>query len=286
MAAVALVIAGGAYGTETKQVPAVTDPSLPASAPAAVASSDPLDAAGSVSVTASPEEAPLVQPVEEGKDVPWPKGIFADVTVGTQGLGMDVGYSFNKYLKLRMRGTVLQYDRNDTWSDVDVKSKLRSHSCGLILDVHPFGGAFRLSAGVNAAPMRVEADGNLDRYGDINGTYSFGGYEYRVSGVGHLRGRYKWNSFQPYFGFGWSCSSESKHAWYFTADLGVNIMGKGKLSVGCDGDVEQKGPGENWHAVNMDALESSIREEGKDFFEIADKIVVYPVLHFGVGCKF
>lgn len=251
------------------------------------ASSTELSAPPSVPVTV---EEPAVAPLAEVKnETPWPRGVFADVTVGTQGLGMDVGYSFNKYLKLRVRGTMLSYDHNDTWNDMEMKARFKSSSCGLILDVHPFGGSFRLSAGLNAAPLRVEADGNLEDLGaDLSQkVYSLGGYWVKTDGGGSIRGRYKWDTVQPYFGFGWSCSSESEHAWFFTADIGVNIIGKGKLSVGYSGDVQCASMyGGGWKPMDSSTLENIVREEGDAFFEIADKIVVYPVIHLGVGCRF
>lgn len=248
------------------------------------ASSTELSAPPSAPVTV--EESAVAPLAEVKNETPWPRGVFADVTVGTQGLGMDVGYSFNKYLKLRVRGTMLSYDHNDTWNDMEMKARFKSSSCGLILDVHPFGGSFRLSAGLNAAPLRVEADGNLDA--DIpQGRYYLGEYEVKTADVGSIRGRYKWDTVQPYFGFGWSCSSKSEHAWFFTADIGVNIIGKGKLSVGYSGDVQYRSMyGGDWKPMDSSTLEDIIRDEGDAFFEIADKIVVYPVIHLGVGCRF
>lgn len=245
--------------------------------------------AGSVQSPRTLEDVPVIQ--EEGanaSDTPWPRGVFMDVTVGTQGIGMDVGYSFNKYLKLRVRGTYFpKYERTDEWDDISVDSSFKSNSCGLILDYHPWGESFRISAGLCVSPLKVEADGSLNDAFQ-GGTYRLGNYEYTVNGAGHLRGKYEWETVQPYIGIGWSCSSKSRHAWYFTADIGVNIMGKGDLSVSYDGQVTQRNmvTGEYKDHVDLGQLEGNIREEGKDAFEIADKIVVYPVLHFGAGCRF
>ncbi len=265
------------YGAENPGG-SVADPTLATSATAAGAESVPSPQAL--------EDVPVIQQGGEASDTPWPRGVFVDVTVGTQGIGMDVGYSFNKYLKLRLRGTYIPtYDRTDEWSDMSVDSSFESKSCGLILDYHPWGESFRISVGLNAAPLKVEADGSLNS--DVQGTYHLGGHTYVVDGVGHLRGKYEWETVQPYIGIGWSCSSKSKHAWYFTADLGVNIMGKGDLSVSYDGNVKEWSNTTNsWEKLEMGNLENALREEGEDVFEIADKIVVYPVLHFGVGCRF
>lgn len=280
-----LLAASMVYGAGSNKN-SVTDPTLATSATAASAESAPS--------TQTLEDVPVVQQGSEASDTPWPRGVFVDVTVGTQGVGMDVGYSFNKYLKLRVRSTYIpKYERTDEWSNVSVDSSFESKSCGLILDYHPWGGSFRISAGLNAAPLKVEADGSLDRdySGYADKVYHLGNYDYRLKGGkinGHLRGKYEWDTIQPYIGIGWSCSSESKHAWYFTADIGVNIMGKGDLSVSGDSSsIQQADAGQgNWHDLDMGQLENSLREEGEDVFEIADKIVVYPVLHFGVGCRF
>ncbi len=263
---------------------------------------DPTLASSDGTTTASMQQGPQVsenvtavrKEGAEAEEVPWPRGVFTDVTVGTQGIGGDIGYSFNKYLKLRVRGTYFpKYERTDDWNDISVDSSFKSNSCGLILDFHPWGDTFRLSVGISTTTLKVEADGSMnERYGSIFGdggrTYHLGDTEYRLAGgrIGHVRGKYEWEKFQPYIGIGWSCSSKSKHAWYFTADIGVNIMGKGDLSVSHDGVIEQRKGGGNWEPINDADLKTALRDEGEDVFEIADKIVVYPVIHLGVGCRF
>lgn len=256
-----------------------------ASVPAPTDQLSPQMAATSTSNVPVMEEIPATSE----DSVAWPSGVFADLSVGTQGLGLDIGYSFNRYLKLRARGTFLTYDRNDNWDEVNMTSKLKSSSCGLIMDYHPFGESFRLSIGLNVSPLKVQTEGTMEGVNGFAGVYTLGDYDYRVSGVGKVRGEYKWHTVQPYIGIGWSCSSQSEHAWFFTADLGVNVMGKGKLRVDSSGEIQQKKVGEPdsaYHAVDNSLLEDSLREEGKDFFKIADKIVVYPVVHIGVGCRF
>ena len=254
----------------------------------APASTEPLAPQMTATLTS---DAPALEetPATNEDSVAWPSGVFADLSVGTQGLGMDVGYSFNRHFKLRARGTFLTYERDDNWDEVNVTCKLKNYSCGLIFDYHPFGESFRLSVGINASPLKVQADGTMDGSDQFNGEYTLGDYDYKVDGVGKVRGEYKWNTVQPYIGIGWSCSSQSEHAWFFTADLGVNFIGNGKLRVNSSGDIQQKKVGEPhsaYHPVDNSLLETSLREEGKDFFKIADKIVVYPVVHIGVGCRF
>ena len=38
-------------------------------------------------------------------------------TGGTQGLGMSIGYRFNPYLGMRLRGATIGYDCTETWGN-------------------------------------------------------------------------------------------------------------------------------------------------------------------------
>ena len=229
----------------------------------------------------TPAEAEMVATPGE----PAAMGIFTAANVGTQGVGLDVGYEFNKYLKMRLRAAWLKYDYNSTWSNVDVKSSLSGNNAGLILDIHPFANTFRLSVGVNLSPLRVDAYGFMDAPHEI---YTLGNYEYRVNGrSGQVHGRYSWRTVQPYLGVGWSCNGTGESGFFFSMDLGVNIMGKGKMDVSASANVMQRRRGTlEWEAMDLSLLSDSLRREGENFFEIADRLVVYPVLQIGMGFRF
>lgn len=216
-------------------------------------------------------------------------GIFAAVNVGTQGIGMDLGYEFNKYLKLRVRGAYLGYSYEDTWSDVDVELELNGSNFGVILDTHPFGNGFRISTGLNFSGLSIEANGSmaLDNYDLAGKTYNLGGTEYRVVGSdGYVNAEYKWNRVQPYIGIGWSSDGEGDREVFFSFDLGINFIGTGNLSIGVSDNVEMQNPDGSWSKADTSTAERSLREEGKDFFKIADDLCVYPVLQLGMGFRF
>lgn len=223
-----------------------------------------------------------------------------DVNVGTLGVGMNVGFEFNRHLKLRVRGSYLAADYNKTWNEdswgttpLNGKFEFDGSSVGLMLDYHPFGGCFHLTGGLNFSGMAADAKAIMKNETGLQGLgeYEFGGTTYKVSGGNEARvkGRYEWNRVQPYLGFGWSSDGEGDRSFYFSCDIGVNFIGKGSFSVSHSGaDIQVKGPDGQFHDVgNVDALlEASLREEGRDFFDIADKIIVYPVIQFGIGGRF
>lgn len=217
-------------------------------------------------------------------------GVLFDVNVGTLGAGFSVGYEFNKYLKARVRAGFLSYDYDDTWSDVDVLGEFTGNNMGLMLDYHPFGGRFRLTTGLTISDLAVEVNGSMDRryYAEhIGKRYEFGGYTFIVRDEDvTAKAEYKWNKVQPYLGIGWSSDGEGDAEVYFTFDMGVNFMGTGNLSISHTGGADVISPSGERTEISNQILEEAVREEGKDFFDIADDICVYPVIQLGLGIRF
>lgn len=215
------------------------------------------------------------------------KGIAFDVNVGTQGIGMSLGYEFDKYLKMRVRGAYLDVNYEDTWGDGDGEINFDGTNAGIIFDYHPFGGVFHLSAGLNFSKTTLSATASA--YHDLEGRYELGGYSFEiVDNKAEIEGEYDWNDLQPYLGIGWSTNGDGDRSLYFTLDIGVNFIGSGKFSItNIKGLSDVRGPnGEDLGYVTKKIAEDAIREEGKDFFEIADDIFVYPVIQFGMGYRF
>lgn len=217
-------------------------------------------------------------------------GVLVDVNVGTLGVGLSVGYEFNEYFKARVRAGFLSYEHDDTWSDVDVTGEFCGNNMGVMFDYHPFGGRFHLTAGLNISDLGIDVEGSMDRrhYAQhIGKTYDFGGYQFIIKDEDvTARAEYKWNKVQPYLGLGWSSDGERDSELYFTFDMGVLFVGSGKLSVSHTGGADVITPDGNRTNISNDILESAMRKEGEDFFEIADDICVYPVIQLGVGGRF
>ena len=213
-------------------------------------------------------------------------GVTFDINVGTQGLGLSLGYEFNQYIKMRLRGAYLSYVYEDTWSDVDGEFDFDGNNAGIIFDYHPFGGEFHLSAGLNFSNFKFKAKGSMQHNRD-GASYKFGDYHFVVKGnSASVEAMYDWNNFQPYLGIGWSTDGDGDRSFYVTFDMGVNIIGKGNFSINSTGGLDVYKRGEYLGDATKMIIEDAIREEGKDYFEIADNIVVYPVIQLGLGYRF
>lgn len=214
-------------------------------------------------------------------------GVTFDINVGTQGIGMSMGYEFNKYIKMRVRGAYLNASYNKSWGNGDGEIEFDGSNAGILLDYHPFGGVFHLSAGLNFSKSTLSATASAQH--NLEGTYDLGGYSFEiVSDEARIKGEYDWNNLQPYIGIGWSTDGDGDSSLYFTLDIGVNFIGSGKFSINSiDGINNVKGPqGEDLGHVTDGIAEQAIREEGKDVFKIADDIMVYPVIQLGMGYRF
>lgn len=288
-----IALAAAAQVAVAQQETSTTDPTLASSAATATDATQVVNATDPLATTPIPEEnlAKITQATENRNAL----GVFFDVNVGTQGVGFNLGYEFNRYLKLRFRAAWLSYTYNTDWEDADVEAKLNGNNSGILLDVHPFAGKFRVSAGVNFNPLSVEADATMENDAiqeHAGKIYTWGGYDYRVSDQNgedaSVHAQYKWRTAQPYLGIGWSSDGDGDRSLYFSFDLGVNFMGSGNFSISHSGaTIEQRPVGsEKWDKVDDALLRDSVKEEGKDFFKIADKIYVYPVLQIGMGYRF
>lgn len=289
-----IALAAAAQVAVAQQETSTTDPTLASSAATATDATQVVNATDPLATTPIPEEnlAKITQATENRNAL----GVFFDVNVGTQGVGFNLGYEFNRYLKLRFRAAWLSYTYNTDWEDADVEAKLNGNNSGILLDVHPFAGKFRVSAGVNFNPLSVEADATM-KNGALENlpekTYTWGGYDYvvkQVDGEASVHAQYKWRTAQPYLGIGWASDGDGDRSLYFSFDLGVNFMGSGNFSISTSGaQIWQKpagAPDDQLKPVDNALLRDSVKEEGKDFFKIADKIYVYPVLQIGMGYRF
>lgn len=208
-------------------------------------------------------------------------GVFTAVNVGTLGAGMDVGYQFNPYFKARLRGAFLGFDYDDSWDGgkADAKLKYNGHNVGVLVDCHPWGGSFHVTAGLTLSGMNAKLD-VTNASGDQQ--IAVGDDVYGFSSDAAIHAKYQWDRVQPYLGIGWSSDGEGDRSWYFSVDLGVNFIGSGDFTIGHSGDIRT---GLGAQATSAE-LERSVRAEGKDFFKIADHLTVYPVVQLGAGYRF
>ena len=193
--------------------------------------------------------------------------------IGTLGLGVELGHAFNDSFGIRLGVNKWNYSKDRTENGVDYDAKLKLSSVELLADWYPFGGVFRVNAGLVANGNKF----SLTAKPSASGTFTFNGVTYSSSEVASASGNVDFNKSAPYFGIGWGTSSGSGLT--IAADIGVLFQGKPKstLSVVC-------GPGAS--ASTCSQLTSDVNAEQAKLDESLNNFRYYPVFSIGIGYRF
>jgi hypothetical protein len=193
------------------------------------------------------------------------------VTGGLSGVGLDAGVNINSYLGARITVAGLSVDHNGVYgTSVPWTAKLKLFQAGLLGDVYPFQGVFRVSAGVVDDGNKLSLTAQPS-----SGTYTFNGTTYGASQIGSASGLVEWRKTNPYLGIGWGNLAGSR-GFHFTSDVGVLLSGSAKtvISVVCA------------NAQVCPDLTANVAAENAKLQNDVDKLKVWPVLRFGIGYAF
>jgi hypothetical protein len=192
---------------------------------------------------------------------------------GTTGLGAELGFGLGSGVGLRANLAGGSYSRSDVESNINYEGKLKLGNGALLLDLHPFAGSFRLSAGAVYNNNRLEATARGD-----SGTIEINGISYPASAVGTLQADVRWDKMSPYLGIGWGSQPRGSGGLFFSADLGAFYL---KPTASLTGTCGPSVP-----TLACSQLQSDIRAEERQFQEDIDKFKLYPVLSVGLGYRF
>lgn len=142
--------------------------------------------------------------------------------LGLSGAGVEATAKFSRHIGVRAHLTGLNYSLDLEYDDVEYEVETNLAIGSLLVDVHPAGGLFRLTAGGAAyngqfSITAVTSPGYLYRIG--NGTYN-------STQVGTLNGEIEYQKVVPYLGVGWDFGARKKSGFGVSLDLGVFIRGK------------------------------------------------------------
>lgn len=147
------------------------------------------------------------------------------VKAGTLGAGVEVIVGVQDNLVLRGGLNYIKFDFDSTISSVDYKMEPEFKNVTMLLDWHPFNGAFRFTGGFSLNDNKVDVTGTA-RTDLIPSQY--GQYAYLSNAV-QLQGTVEFNSFAPYAGIGWS-SGINESGWGVSCDLGILFQGAPTVS--------------------------------------------------------
>jgi hypothetical protein len=193
--------------------------------------------------------------------------LSAGVQASTLGAGLEVGFRPTALLGLRVGANFLDFDFSRTVDQVRYKFDNHLRSGGGTVDLYPFSGGFRVSAG-----LRV--DGNdADATGTPTTNVTIGSTTFTPAQLGTLTGRVTFNSVAPYAGFGYAAALGG--GFELALDLGVLYQGRPKVTLNASGPVA----GTALFQTNAAQEEARIRNR-IDFLEW------YPVLALTLGYRF
>ncbi len=210
-------------------------------------------------------------------------------TAGTLGLGMSIGCRFNPYLGVRLRGAHLGYDCTETWGNQHSHLNLNGNNAGLLVDIYPFGGNFYLTAGLTFCESTMRYRARFTRGIGEECHINMGGMNFQLvdDTEGELSGKYSWDKLQPYIGIGYADTLQEGYPLYYSIDLGINYMGSSQYRSTNKGHFVCQDP--KWLTISDatdEQLNTAVRHEGRDFFRLADRLRIYPVLQLSVGLRF
>lgn len=211
------------------------------------------------------------------------------IGVGTGGLGIDYAYPVHRLLDVRAGYDFGSIQHDDDQDDVAYEGELKFSSARLLLDFKPFGGGFRISAGLytGAPELELHADGVDD--------YELGDNDYNGDLVAD--GKIDLGNAAPYLGLGWG-GTASTTGFGASFDIGVIFTGSPdvKLQVtegraclaneneDCDPDAD--GFDVNDGSPEALTFQNDVELEREEVEDDARDFKLWPILRFGLHYRF
>jgi hypothetical protein len=201
------------------------------------------------------------------------------VKAGTLGGGAELTVGLSPQWNVRLGGSAYDYTDNGREASgifYDAKARLRTGEA--LLDFHPGGRAFRLSAGAMYNDTRI--DGRS--LPPASGSYNIGGVLVPLSVVGTLDGRIDFDPVIPYVGLGWGNAVGPGRSVRFAADVGVVFQGKGNVTL-----TPRIPAGSPLNSpVARQAFQVLLDREERDIEDDVADYTAYPVVSVGVSYRF
>jgi hypothetical protein len=215
---------------------------------------------------------PVIPPYDEyGNPNPdafeW-SGFALGLNLGTLGIGIEANAYLSEYFNFRAGINLFDFTYKDTIEDIDFDMDVTFLTAGLLLDLLPFDGNFRITGGV----LFNNSDLTLD--GSPRVPTEIGDNEYTPEQIGTITGEVTFDDFAPYIGIGYGNPVRPDTSIGFSVDFGVMFQAY-DLFIESDGT-----------AANDPAFQSDLRILENDIDDELSKINIYPVLTFGLSYHF
>ena len=203
--------------------------------------------------------------------------IALGVKGGTAGMGGELTVGLLDRLNFRTGYNSFNYKGNTTQSDIAYDYKLKLQSIPLLLDLHPFGGGFRVSSGVFINNNKVSSTAKASNISTITidgVTYTLGA----GNDIGSVTGKVDFNSTAPYLGIGWGNAVGKNSHLSIIFDAGIMFQGSPKVALTAN-DVNLTAPQQAILDEHIVQEEAQLKNDIKD-------LKYYPIISLGLAYKF
>jgi len=202
---------------------------------------------------------------------------------GILGMGAGYSHSVNQHFGVRTDfSTVGTIDRSGTAGKLDYEAELKANQWGFYGDYFPFGGSFRLTAGLHSRKLEVVANGRHDGSSIFIGNINVAGL---LDELDTAQAKVKWNSIAPYIGIGWSHHAKQSKGFGFIADIGISL-GSPKTSLTISDDLRYKAIGAIFlSGSNMD-VDTEIEKQRREIADDIEKFSVFPHAFIGISYRY
>jgi len=202
---------------------------------------------------------------------------------GILGIGAGYSHTINENFAVRTDfSTVGTIDRNGTAGQLDYDAELKANQLGFYGDYFPFGGSFRITAGLHSRKLEVVANGRHDGSSIFIGGINVAGV---IDELDTAQATVKWNSVAPYLGIGWSYHAKQSKGFGFIADIGFSF-GSPETSLTISDDLRYKAIGAIFlSGSNMD-VDTEIEKQRREIANDIEKFSVFPHAFIGMSYSF
>lgn len=195
--------------------------------------------------------------------------IAAGITAGSLGIGPEVSFRPSETFGLRANATFFGLSKDVESDGILYNGSLDLQSFGAMVDVYPFGGGFRISAGARISQNEVGL-----RATPTDQEIEVGDDTFTAAEVGTLTGRVEANDFAPTLTLGWA--GGRSRGLKFGVDAGVMFQGAPSVA-------ELSG---NGTLANDPDFRDALADERAEIEADIDSFKLYPILQFSIGYRF
>ncbi|MBU0945218.1 MAG: hypothetical protein KJ804_09530 [Proteobacteria bacterium] len=183
---------------------------------------------------------------------------------GTLGGGVEATKVLSDDLVLRTGVNYLTFSIDSTIGDIDYEMEATYKNGNLLVDWHPFSGAFRISGGVFLNGNEVDVDGIVSKERVLGPIAQY----LPLNDMVHVKGNVDFNSLAPYAGIGWR-SNHGESGWGLACEFGVLFQGSAQVS-----DLYLQAPIDVNNTTNV---QDFLSEQKKEIEDELDDYQYYPV---------